>query len=86
MNAMEISDHMLVVGCDGEAIGIVDGVEGDRIRLAGAATGLDEPRYVRVEQVETVDDGVVSLSVTAMQARSDWQAVSARPQVVDLTH
>ena len=81
MNAMEINDHMVVVGCDGETVGIVDGVEGDRIRLADTSARERQARYIRVDRVETVDDGLVSLSVTAMQARAEWQSAST-PLVV----
>lgn len=76
LNAREISDHMLVVGCDGETVGVVDGVEGDRIRLADTSAGAIVTRNIRVDWVETVESGLVNLSVTAMQARAEWQSVS----------
>lgn len=68
MDAAQIREHMEVVGSDGKHIGVVDRVEGDRIKLTKsdpAAGG--EHRYIGLDQVETVDHAV-HVSATGAKA------------------
>lgn len=70
MDAAQIREHMEVVGSDGQHIGVVDRVEGDRIKLTKsdpAAGG--EHRYIGLDQVETVDDAV-HLSISGEKVAS----------------
>lgn len=68
-----IREHMEVVGSDDVHVGVVDRLEGDRIRLArtdpaagGAHRG--EHRYVALGQVAAVEGDRVRLSMPAAQA------------------
>lgn len=70
IDAAHIREHMEVIGPDGRHIGVVDRVEGDRIKLTKsdlAAGG--EHRYIGLDQVETVDDAV-RLSTSGATAAS----------------
>ena len=58
-----------VVAADGSEVGEVDEVAGDDTvdifdGLAVATSALGKPRYVRSEQVGTITDGVVNLTIT----------------------
>jgi hypothetical protein len=67
-----IREKMVVVSSDGENLGTVDRVEGDRIKLATtgpAASGGGT--YVAVEQVELVEDDEVHLLTSAKAALQD---------------
>ena len=71
-HASEIRPHMEVVGNDGQHVGTVDAVEGDRIKL----TKKDDPdgsgqhhHYVQLSMVESVQGDRVRLSVEARRAR-----------------
>ena len=62
-----------VVDADGSGIGAVDEVLGDDTvdifdGLAVAMSALGAPRYVPAEQVGTITDGVVHLTITHEQA------------------
>jgi hypothetical protein len=63
MDATRIQEHMKVVGSDGQHVGIVDGIEGDRIKLTknDPASG-GQHRYVGLSDVEQIKDGQVCLS------------------------
>lgn len=72
-NASRIQEHMPVVGSDGEHVGTVDKVEGDRIKL----TRKDDPdgsgqhhHYLPVSAVAAVDGGEVRLNMPAGRAKS----------------
>jgi hypothetical protein len=66
-----IMEHMDVVGSDGEHIGVVDGVDGDEIKLAKSdPAGGTEHHLIPLVWVEEVgDDGRVHLSVSSGHAR-----------------
>ena len=64
----EIVEHMKIIGKDGAAVGTVDGVEGNRIKL----TKKDSPaghqghhHYIDRNLVGSVEGNVVKLSVNA---------------------
>jgi hypothetical protein len=62
-----------VVAVDGSEVGAVDEVVGDDTEdifdgLAVAMSALGAPRYVPAEQVGTITDGVVHLTITHAQA------------------
>lgn len=68
----DIQEDMKVVGSDGEHVGTVDKVEGDRIKL----TKMDSPNgmhnYISTEMVESVEDDTVTLSQTAEEAMAQF--------------
>jgi hypothetical protein len=62
-----------VVAADGEEIGVVDEVAGDEDHdifdgLAVATSVLGSPRYVPSEQVTTIEEGVVHVSLGSAEA------------------
>ena len=69
-----ISEHMQVVGSDGEHVGTVDHVERGRIKLTrnDPASG-GEHHYIEPDQVRTVDDRI-TLDRPADEVRRSWQA------------
>ena len=70
----KISEHMDVVGSDGQSVGRVDRVEGLSIKLTKddlAARG--EHRYIPLTWVASVDQSV-HLSKPAMTVEQEWQA------------
>ncbi|MBD0273689.1 MAG: DUF2171 domain-containing protein [Acetobacteraceae bacterium] len=70
--ASQIREHMEVVGSDGQHVGTVDKVEGDRIKL----TKEDDPdgsgqhhHYLAIGTVASVEGDRVRLNIGARQAR-----------------
>ena len=71
--ALQIFEHMTVVGSDGEHVGTVGTVEGSRIKLTTSdETSGGEHHYVPLAKVESVDGETVHLTCTADEATSDW--------------
>lgn len=68
----QVQEHMKVLGSDGEEIGTVDHLEGDRIKLTRDGSG--QHHYVPGESIASVAAGTVRLSMPAAQARRAWQA------------
>jgi hypothetical protein len=70
----QIHEHMEVVGSDGEHVGTVDRVEGQRIKLtmSDRASG-GRHHYIDLDQVDSIEDGAVCLSSTAEEVRQTWQ-------------
>ena len=71
-DASKIREHMAVVGSDGQHVGTVDRVEGDRIKL----TKADDPdgtgqhhHYIPLASVASCDGGQVKLSMAAREAK-----------------
>jgi hypothetical protein len=64
-----IREHMEVIGADGVHVGTVDRVEGDRIKLTKADSGMGSHRghhhYVPAALVAEVEDDRVRLSANA---------------------
>ena len=65
----DIREHMKVIGADGVAVGTVDRVEGDRIKLMKKDSGFGSHEghhhYISRGLVATVDGDVVRLSANA---------------------
>ena len=69
-NASQIREHMDVVGSDGQHVGTVDKVEGDRIKLTkNDPQAQGQHRYIPLDMVESVQQNAVRLNMTAEQAR-----------------
>jgi hypothetical protein len=71
--AQKIQEHMEVVGSDGQHVGTVDRLDGDRIKL----TKADDPdrsgqhhHYLPVSSVASVEGNRVRLNMAADQAKS----------------
>lgn len=67
-----IREHMEVLGSDGQHVGTVDKLDGQRIKLTRtdpAAQG--EHHFLHLDMVASVDDAV-RLTRTAAQARDEW--------------
>lgn len=58
VDASAIRAQMPVIGSDGEHVGTVDGVEGDRIKLTRADSANGEHHYIPFAEVARVDDRV----------------------------
>ena len=67
VDATKIREHMSVIGSDGEHVGTVDAVEGDRIKLTRTDSREGAHHFIPVTQVARVDDHV-HLSVPAISA------------------
>jgi hypothetical protein len=65
----DIREHMQVIGADGVAVGTVDRVEGDRIKLMKKDSGFGSHEghhhYISRGLVAAVDGDVVRLSANA---------------------
>lgn len=68
-NASQIREHMEVIGSDGEYVGTVDKVEGDRIKLTkNDPESGGQHRYIPLNTVASVDEDAVELNLPADQA------------------
>ena len=68
VNASQIREQMEVRGSDGKHVGTVDGMEGERIRLASGGM----MHTIELDAVEEVEGGVVKLKQTAQEATKAW--------------
>lgn len=68
-----IAEHMEVLGSDGQHVGTVDKVEGNRIKLTrdDPASGGDH-HYLHMDMVASVAERSVRLTRTAAQAKDEW--------------
>ncbi len=67
-----VKEHAEVIGADGVHVGTVDSVDGDRIKLIKADSGLGRHQghhhFISGGLVADVEDGVVRLSANAAVA------------------
>lgn len=68
----QVQEHMKVLGSDGEEVGTVDHLDGDRIKLTRDGSG--QHHYVPGDSIASVAEGTVRLSMPAAQAKRAWQA------------
>ena len=68
VNAGQIKEQMEVKGSDGKHIGTVDGIEGQRVRLASGGMY----HYIELDMVDSIKDGAVRLNKTAAEATGPW--------------
>ena len=74
VDASQIREHMEIKGSDGQHIGSVDRIEGNRIKLTKsdkAAGG--QHQYMELGAVKEVKDGCVVASKTAEECRRTLQ-------------
>ncbi len=81
IDSSKIREHMPVVGSDGQHVGTVDKVEGDRIKL----TKSDDPHpgqghhhFIPMSAVASCDGGQVRLSMPAQQAKQRFAGGTER--------
>lgn len=70
--AQAIAEHMKVVGSDGQHVGTVDRVEGERIKLTRSdSPGGDghQHHFLPLSSVQTVEDDTVKLSISSERAK-----------------
>ena len=77
MDRSRIKERMEVVGSDGGHVGIVDKLDGDRIKLAKHdPAAQSEHQYLDLGMVQSVDGDIVRLNRTTAQAQAEWGAKS----------
>jgi hypothetical protein len=76
MNAVDIKEHMEVVGSCGNPVGKVDHVEGDQIKLTKDSDphGQGHHHFLPLSQVKGVEGGKVVLTVNSGEAKRAMQA------------
>lgn len=80
VNASDIREHMEVIGSDGGHIGMVDRVEGDRIKLTkNDPSSGGQHHYVDVGMVASIEQDKVRLLTTAIAAQEQWQTEGHQP-------
>ena len=62
-----INEHMEILDVDGEHVGMVDRVEGDRIKLT-RADGEDEHRHIATAFVQDIRGNTVTLTKSKADA------------------
>ena len=73
MDTTQIKEHMEVVGSDGEHVGIVDKLEGERLKLTHHDSQAEgKHHFLPVSAVASVDE-FVTLSMTAAEAEAQWE-------------
>jgi hypothetical protein len=60
--ADQIREHMEVIDADGQHVGTVDALEGDRIKLTKSDSTQHEHRYLPVDQVQGIEGGKIRLN------------------------
>jgi hypothetical protein len=68
INATQIKEQMEVRGSDGKHVGTVDGMDGQRIRLASGGM----MHTIDLNAVDEIKGGVVRLKQTAQEATKPW--------------
>ncbi len=74
MDTSQIKEHMEVVGSDGKHVGIVDHLDGDRLKLThhdSQASG--KHHFLPLTAVASVAE-FVTLTMSASEAESQWVA------------
>ena len=73
MDASQIKEHMEVVGSDGEHVGIVDHLDGERIKLTHHDSNADgKHHFLPLSAIAKVDE-FVTLSMSAQDALAQWE-------------
>ncbi len=68
-----IRDHMNVIASCGKKVGVVDGVEGDSIKLTRKDSPVDQHHFIPLNWVSHVDSHV-HLNRNSKQAAEGWQS------------
>ena len=74
MNTEDIKEHMEVIGSDGEHVGIVDHLDGDRLKLTHHDSQADgHHHFLPLTAIATITE-FVTLTMTRAEAESQWVA------------
>ena len=67
----DIKEHMEIMGSDGQKVGTVDRLEGDRIKLTKDSDphGQGHHHYLPVSAVQSTQGGKVMLQMSASEAK-----------------
>ena len=68
----QIKEHMEVVGTDGKHVGIVDHLDGDRVKLTHHDSQADGSHHFLPQSAIMSIGEFVTLSMTAAEAESQW--------------
>ena len=69
----DIREHMEVLGADGQHVGTVDHLDGDRIKLTKADSTDGKHHFLDAGLVDHIDEHV-HLNVSADEAMEEWTA------------
>lgn len=70
----QVQEHQEVVGSDGQHVGTVDHVKGDRLKLTKTDKDAGGHHHsIPSSWIESIDDGKVKISKTADQAKAAWR-------------
>ena len=73
MDPRNIRKHMEVLGSDGRHVGIVDAVEGGRIKLTREdALAGGAHHFVDIDEVTAMDGNVIRLARPAVEIVANW--------------
>lgn len=71
-DTQNIKEHMEVVGSDGQHVGTVDALDGQRIKLTKTDPASNgEHHYIHVDSIASVNERV-TLNRTAAEAKDEW--------------
>ena len=73
IDASQIREHMEVVGSCGNHVGVVDHVEGDRIKLTRKDSGDGRHHYLPLSAVASVEGDKARTSMNHMDAMKQFQ-------------
>jgi len=74
IDTSKIREHMEVLGSDGQHVGTVDKVEGNRIKLSKsdpAAQG--QHQYIPLDSVGSVENNAIRLRQPTQEVKQQWQ-------------
>lgn len=70
----QVQEHQEVVGSDGQHVGTVDHVKGDRLKLTKTDPSAGGHHHtIPSSWIESIDDGKVKIAKTADQAKAAWR-------------
>lgn len=73
INTAEIREHMEVVGSDGQHVGTVDHLEGNRIKLTkNDPLAGGQHHYIMMDAVDRIENQRVCLRQPAQQVMQMW--------------
>lgn len=73
IDASQIREHMEVVGSCGNHVGVVDHVEGDRIKLTRKDSGDGQHHYLPLSALASVEGDKARTSMNHMDAMKQFQ-------------
>jgi hypothetical protein len=77
VDSSKIRERMEVIGSDGQRVGTVERVEGNRIKLRnGDPAAQGQNNYISLDSVSSVEGDKIRLSQTAQEAKRQGQGGS----------